>query len=61
MNGPWQSHLLGVDRLFCCARAASGQAAEAVVALMKSRRRIAFPQAQDHAKSVLITAGIYDQ
>jgi hypothetical protein len=29
--------------------------------LMKSRRRIAFPQAQDHAKSVLITTGIYDQ
>jgi hypothetical protein len=29
--------------------------------LIKSPRRIAFPRAQDHAKSVLITAGIYDR
>jgi hypothetical protein len=39
---------------------ASGQvaAAEPAITLMKSRRRIAFPKAQDHAKYVSITAGI---
>src|SRR5262249_44105409 len=37
----------------CCVRAASGQAATApTIALMKSRRRIACPEAQDHANSV---------
>ena len=35
----------------CCARAASGHAAVApTIPLMNSRRRIAFPKAQDHAK-----------
>jgi hypothetical protein len=34
----------------CCARAASGQAAaEPTIPSTKSRRRIAFPKAQDHA------------
>jgi hypothetical protein len=45
----------------CCPRAASGHATdELAIALMKSRRRIAFSKAQDHASSVAITAGIYD-
>ena len=44
----------------CCARAASGQAAaEPTIPLMKLRRRIAFPKAQDHA-NYAITAGICD-
>ena len=35
--------------LSCCARAASGQAvADPAIALIKSRRRIARPQAQDY-------------
>jgi hypothetical protein len=35
----------------CWARAASGQvAAEPAIALMKSRRRIAYPKAQDYGK-----------
>src|SRR3974377_2145233 len=34
----------------CCARAESGQAtAEPTIPLTKSRRRIAYPKAQDHA------------
>jgi hypothetical protein len=46
----------------CCPRAASGHATdELAIALMKSRRRIAFSEAQDHASSVAITAGIYDR
>ena len=45
----------------CCARAESGHpAAELAIALMKSRRRIAFLEAWDHAGCV-ITAGIYDR
>jgi hypothetical protein len=37
----------------CCARAASGHTIdELAIALMKSRRRIAFSKAQDHANSV---------
>ena len=44
-------------RSACCARAASGHtAADPAITLMKSRRRIAFPEAQDHASHV-ITAG----
>src|SRR6516162_5261873 len=44
----------------CCACAASGQKeAEPATTLMKSRRRIAFLEAWDHAGCV-ITAGIYD-
>jgi hypothetical protein len=36
----------------CCARAASGQVtADPVITLMKSRRRIAFPEAKDCAGS----------
>ena len=34
---------------FCCARAATDHVAETVIPLMKSRRRIACPEAQDHA------------
>jgi len=35
---------------YCCARAASGHAvAEPAITLMKSRRRIAFPKAEDYA------------
>src|SRR5262249_50784164 len=49
-------------RSACCARAASGQvAAEPTITLMKSRRRIAFPKAWDHANPSMITAGIYDR
>ena len=46
----------------CCARAASGHAtAEPATTLMKSRRRIACPKAQDCARLRLITSGICDQ
>src|SRR5215471_16511042 len=46
----------------CCARTASGQKeAELATALMKSRRRIAFPEATDCADCRFITAGICDQ
>src|SRR5262245_56064336 len=39
----------------CCARAPSGHATdELAIALMKSRRRIAFSKAQDHANSVAL-------
>src|SRR5262249_24924273 len=49
-------------RSACCARAASGQvAAEPTITLRKSRRRIAFPKAQDHANPSMITAGICDR
>jgi hypothetical protein len=47
--------------LLCCARKVSGHAvADPTIALTKSRRRIAFPKAQDYANYV-ITAGIYDR
>src|SRR6516164_10113990 len=37
----------------CCARATNGHAApEPTITLMKSRRRIAFPEAEDHAKRI---------
>src|SRR6516225_11371323 len=36
----------------CCARAAIGHVVETAIPLMKSRRRIACPEAQDHANSV---------
>src|SRR5215471_18451949 len=46
----------------CCARTASGQKeAELATALMKSRRRIAFPEATDCADCRFITAGICDR
>ena len=48
----------------CCARAASdhvGHAAETVIALMKSRRRIALPEAQTARLGFAITAGICDR
>jgi hypothetical protein len=49
-------------RSVCCARAASGQnEAEPATTLMKSRRRIAFPEAQDYADYGFITAGISDR
>jgi len=42
-----------VNCVGCCARAASGQAAtEPTVTLMKSRRRIAFLKASDHANRI---------
>src|SRR5215469_10951899 len=45
----------------CCTRAESGDAtADPAITLMKSRRRIAFLEAWDHA-SYAITAGIYDR
>jgi hypothetical protein len=46
----------------CCADAASGHAmVEPAIPLMKSRRRIAFLKAWDHANRSMITAGIYDR
>ena len=46
----------------CCARETSGHAAaDPATTLIKSRRRIAFPEAQDHAKTLQITAGICDR
>ena len=45
----------------CCARAKSGQAtAEPTIPLTKSRRRIAYPKAQDHA-DFQKGSGIYDR
>ena len=45
----------------CCALATSGHAtAPQPITLMKSRRRIAHPKAQDHADISLITSGICD-
>jgi hypothetical protein len=37
-----------IDSIGCCARAAKGQVM-AMLLRIKSRRRIAFPKAQDHA------------
>jgi len=46
----------------CCARAASGhEVADTAITLMKSRRRIALPEAQDYADCRIITAGICDR
>jgi hypothetical protein len=35
----------------CCARATTGHVVETVIPLMKSRRRIACPEAQDYANN----------
>ena len=43
----------------CCARAASGQVtADPVTTLMKSRRRIAFPEAKDRGWLVQLQQGL---
>jgi hypothetical protein len=48
--------------LLCCARKVSGHAvADPTIALTKSRRRIARPEAQGLRQQFPITSGIYDR
>jgi hypothetical protein len=51
-------HRVTTLRSGCCAPAASGHAvADPTIPLMKSRRRIAFPKAQDHGELYAIRTG----
>src|SRR5262249_49254656 len=62
LSGEMRRNPIRLGDAACCARAVSGHAiAKPTIALTKSRRRIACPKAQDHAKSELITAEIYDR